>query len=460
MAAGHGSSEAPPPIPPHPTSIAGRVTARLPSSFTLPTDSFTKKNLAREFSLYPADLISRYRTFVRANASQVSSIESALRSVTYILPGRFNETPLTSEAVYTSLTLLTAFHTNLLSPSPDASSAQHLPPQARYEKWCRAAGGSIYSRASALLRTIQYTQLLCEMFAKRSGEKIRWRVVVFLELVKAMCRLLMLRVTGNRPIIASSIGAESQDRISNPEEIEPDRPKMTEFTPVTQSENHEGANGHILTPDSGYASDTTTATSTSYKMPRTGLLLPSELPTANTTSPSPLSISDYLSSRALTPDSLKRPTSLVPPLLTTKASLAELLSILRPLLYALALQQFATTPTPPGVTRNNWKHAWTPWLLGIGMEVLSRQLAAQDVAERRAGGWKSLSVVEREEASRRSWGLGWWALRGGFYANVTKGVVEGVAEKLKGKPLLGMVGDMVEDYGWLWDEYYFATATV
>ena len=392
-------------------------------------------------------------------------MESALRSVTYILPGRFNETPLTSEAVYTSLTLLSSFHTNLLRPDPTAPSAKRLSPQARYERWCHATGGTIYTRASASLRTVQYTQLLCEMFAKRSGEKIRWRIVVFLELVKAICRILMSRMTGWRPVIASSIGAESHERITG--EGGEDGPiENGDIAPPSAPKGEEEilANGHIITSgDSGYASD-----ATEYKMPRTGLLLPTQLPVSNS---SPLSsatsISTYLSSRALTSDELKPAPLLVLPLHTAKAQLAELLSILRPVIYALALQRAATISSSmtnlPGAAsspRRDWKHAWTPWLLGIGLEILSRQLSAQSIHETRIGGAKSLSVVEREEAARRGWGMGWWALRGGFYENVSRGVVDGVVGKLKGKMVLDMVGVVVEDYAWLWDEYYFATATV
>ena len=296
------------------------------------------------------------------------------------------------------------------------------------------------------------------MLAKRSGEKIRWRVVVFLEFVKAVCRLLMSRVTGLRPVIASSIGAESQERITSEEQ-----PENGGIAPKLYGNEDAIAIGHVSPSDSGYASEA----ATEYKMPRTGLLLPAQLPT---TSSSPLSsassISDYLSSRAITSDELKPPYRLVHELQSAKATLAELFYILRPVIYALALQRAATatisSPALPGGASNkrDWKHAWTPWLLGIGMEILSQQLAKQDMQETVVGGWKGMSVVEREEATRRSWSMGWWVLRGGFYENVTKGVVEGLAAKLKGKPLLNMVGDVVEDYGWLWDEYYFSTATV
>ena len=35
-----------------------------------------------------------------------------------------------------------------------------------------------------------------------------------------------------------------------------------------------------------------------------------------------------------------------------------------------------------------------------------------------------------------------------------------MTEKLKGRPLLDMVGGVVEDYEYLWNEYYFSTATM
>ena len=42
----------------------------------------------------------------------------------------------------------------------------------------------------------------------------------------------------------------------------------------------------------------------------------------------------------------------------------------------------------------------------------------------------------------------------------TRTWIQAFAHKLKGKPLLDMLGAVVEDYDWLWDEYYFSTATM
>lgn len=38
--------------------------------------------------------------------------------------------------------------------------------------------------------------------------------------------------------------------------------------------------------------------------------------------------------------------------------------------------------------------------------------------------------------------------------------ITGVTRRLRNKPLLDMVGGVIEDYEYLWDEYYFSTATM
>jgi len=49
-----------------------------------------------------------------------------------------------------------------------------------------------------------------------------------------------------------------------------------------------------------------------------------------------------------------------------------------------------------------------------------------------------------------------WVLLLTYY----RGLVHGVADKLRGKPILDMVGTIIEDYEFLWDQYYFPTATL
>ncbi|KAL6720135.1 hypothetical protein ACLMJK_002056 [Lecanora helva] len=374
------------------TSISARLQTQVPSTYL---------NL-------PSQWISSYNSFVKANAAQVSQIESGLRSLTYIIPGRFHDAPLASESLQTFLSLLTAYNTHLL-PSPSPPS-----PAARYQHFCKLAS-PLYARCAALLRTIQYTQLLCEMFAKRAGEKVRWRVVVVLEIVKALLRLLMGRASGNRTLVETGVGDERQDR-----RVDDDRGALS----VEAAEAETG----------------------DWKMPRTGMRLP-QLPLPSGVSGE--NITDFLGKRVISADEIKSENRLVRRITSAQGQIAEIMWVLRPVMYALALQRYQTN-----------KRDWRPWAIGLAMEVASRQFAKKDVKESVVGGMRALSGVEKEELSRRGWGMAWWGMRGAFYENITREYIRGFAGKLKGKPLLDLVGVIVEDYDYLWDEYYFSTATL
>lgn len=211
------------------------------------------------------------------------------------------------------------------------------------------------------------------MAAKRRGEKSRWRAVVLLEGIKAICRLLLLRLTNSRPLLSPPLPQRDADpsTIEESQEAGPDSP------PSERSEDAE------------------------WTMPRTGLTLP--------TLPSSSDISTYLLSKVLTADDIKPPKALLHRV-SGKGELAEVLYILRPVIYAVAMQYWAS--------KN--RKSWQPWLLGVAVEYGARQLAKRDLQERRAGGMRSLTALEKEELKKRGWGLGWWLMRGAFYETFTK----------------------------------------
>lgn len=219
------------------------------------------------------------------------------------------------------------------------------------------------------------------MVARRKGPKVRWRVVVFLEFIKAMCRLLLLRLTNSRPLVSPPLPVREADPGTMEKELE-------------ENVTFDGMEPSLEPSESSSSSDL------SWTMPRTGLALPS-LPDSN-------DITNYLLSKVLTADDIKPPKALLHRV-SGQGQLAEILYILRPVLYALAMQRWS---------RN--KRDWRPWLLGFGLEYGSRQLAKKDLKERVAGGLRGLTGLEREELKKRGWGMGWWVMRGAFYENVTK----------------------------------------
>lgn len=164
-------------------------------------------------------------------------------------------------------------------------------------------------------------------------------------------------------------------------------------------------------------------------MPRTGMSLPS-LPTAS-------DITSYLLSRVLTPDDIKPATKLLNQL-RGSGQAAEVLHILAPLVYATCLA--LSKASSPEARRR----AWGPWLAGFAVEYAARQLRDKGLRT---------TALERDEWRRRGWSMGWWAMRGPFYESVVKGVVEGVRKRVP-----GVIGGILEDYEYLWENYYFSTS--
>lgn len=270
-----------------------------------------------------------------------------------------------------------------------------------------------------LLQMVIYTELLCEMTAKRrGGEKSRWNVVVLLEAIKAICRLLLLRITRSRPLVTPVLPErEPIPEETSEDELEEDISKseselMDEVAPEGAAAAEALLNGSAKRPHER-----------DWKMPRTGMKLPSL--------PNPGDISSYLLGRVLTADDIKPATKLLNQLQGVGHA-AEVLQILAPLIYATAL------------ARSKNKKSWTPWLVGLSVEYAARQLRERSLRT---------TPLERDEWNKRGWSMAWWMMRGAFYENATKGIVGGVTKRMP-----AFIGGILEDYEYLWENYYFSTS--
>lgn len=270
-----------------------------------------------------------------------------------------------------------------------------------------------YRRIATVLQMVMYTELLCEMSAKRrGGEKRRWHVVVLIEAIKAVCRLLLMRTTNSRQLVSPALPEREPIPESSDDEAEDGQP-----TPESQSE-------FMMMDDLSSSTLLKAPHEKDWAMPRTGMSMPS-LPNSS-------DIGGYLVGRVLTADDIRPATKLLNRL-RGGSQAAEVLHILAPLVYAVLLM------------RSKNKKSWTPWIAGLAVEYAARQL-------RDVGGTR-MTALERDEWQRRGWAMGWWAMRGAFYENVTKGFVGGVTRRMP-----GFIGGIMDDYAYLWENYYFATS--
>ncbi|KAI1437887.1 peroxisome membrane protein [Xylaria sp. CBS 124048] len=347
-----------------------------------------------------------YGDFITKNAHQVSQIEGALSTLTYIIPGRFRDAEIASEAVHSAVQLVTLYHDTVLrnASSKVSSFTAKIPgPHARYTKFWTSKSG-LYRKVALFLQVIQYTELLCEMAAKRRGEKIRWRVIIMLEACKAICRLILMRVTKSRPLVTPPLPERetipTQDDASDNDMLTGDEPAGVDMNGSAKSKRQK-----------------------KWTMPRTNSSLP-DLPT-------PADIGSYLQGRVLKADDIKPPAKLLNKL-SKPGQVSEMLHILSPLIYAIALSQ----------SKN--RKSWAPWIIGLSIEYASRQL--------REGGLRSTSL-EQAEWSKRYQAAAWWLMKGAFYENVTKGLVNGVRDRVP-----SIVSGVMADYEYLWDNYYYSTS--
>lgn len=427
----------------------------------------------RSYSITPSDLShkvanlpSLYADYVASNPQSVGQVESGLRNLTYLLPGaRLQESELAAESVHTFVSLISIYHDHLLkkranaagsSASSTSSKTSTTSPKrsshARYTMFW-SDSSSTYTKIATILKLVQYTELLWEMAARRrGGERSRWRVVVFLESFKALLRLVLMRLTNSRLLATPPLPQredfviETQEESS--EEISED--DMTLLDPMPFEPKDAFSETGVLTPP---MSDSDKIPHTShrdaYTMPRTGFVMPSM--------PNPHTVSAYLLEHVITPDDIKPVQQLMHRLTSFKGQAAEILYVLRPVIYAILMQRVARRY---GYEGTKWKKVWSPWIVGLTIEYFARQLAKEDLTSRIPGARNGLSALEREEFTKRGWNMAWWGMRGAFYENVTKTAVNKVANALRGKPILDMAGGVVDDYEHLWGNYWFSTSTM
>ncbi|CAG8515423.1 9632_t:CDS:2 [Acaulospora morrowiae] len=358
-------------------------------------------------------LLEKYEDWTLKNASQISSIESFLRTLTYILP------------VFAALNLIGLYHDSILVRASENLPPSKKPAPSSHNRYTRywINSSKTYQRASLALTFLQYTDVLMEMgVQKKWGKEAKWRLIVLIELFKAICRILLLRKTHERTVINPPIPRREVD------------PSI--FNEENRSSNSFVSNGHagnLMDVHRSKEFETWTGKYTGRIHDRISVVQK-----GITHYPA---VSDYLMSKVLMVEDVQKPSELVHKL-QSYGTLGELLYIIRPLLYVLALRKYGN-------------RSWRPWLLSLSIELVTRIMESYYYKRRIPGGYRWSSSLEKEEKKRRIRQFFFYILRGPFYEQFTKPKINNFCHAVSNKPILSLFGGILRDYQPLWENIYF-----
>lgn len=114
-----------------------------------------------------------YEQWVKRHGALVLSVEESLRGLTIMLPDRFGESEVSSEAIYTFLNLMSLYHSRILGDLGIVDI--HVPENAQ-------KAVSVYQNTIHVLRN---SQIFIEMVVRTmAGTKARYRTILLIESTK------------------------------------------------------------------------------------------------------------------------------------------------------------------------------------------------------------------------------------------------------------------------------------
>ncbi|GAA5902052.1 hypothetical protein JCM5296_007564 [Sporobolomyces johnsonii] len=415
--------------------------------------------------------IASYEATLLSNASRIASIESTLRTLTWFIPGRFHDAELASESLYSVINLISLYHDSILHRAVSSLPAPLRPPSSSHARYTRhfTTHSLPYKRMAQLLSIIQSVELLLEMAVrKRKGRDGAEKAVIALEAIKAALRLGLMGATKGRPGVQPPVAEREVD----PAVLESNRERLLRMRKVAAGANTlprstadimmqrlDGGNDAELGLLDGEVEekDFWTGAKTGYVRPTLASLrkdgdAPVGDPTShfNTGARTKDVGKEYLMSKTLTIEDVKRPQDLVEKAKGVK-KLAEVIWILRPLIYVIAIRRYGRRHT-------------LPYLLSLALEYLAyslRQSSTSRLAGSKASGPmlpNAPSELEKQETSKRAKAFWWYLVRGPVWESWTKPQLEAVSSVFADKPIVGFVSTLINDYTPLIDDYYYYTA--
>ncbi|KAI8577025.1 hypothetical protein K450DRAFT_254027 [Umbelopsis ramanniana AG] len=373
------------------------------------------------------ELLKKYEDFLISNASQITSIEGTLRSITYFLPGRFHDAEFASQALFAGLNVLGLYHDSILrkaalSQGKPAEETDGSPFNKYKAYWFSKS--PMHKKISLILSLISYTQVVLEMaVSKKLGKRAQWRLVFGVELFKAALRMTLLQLTNNRMLLS-------------PNHLQRDVDPATLGHPPAAAQQPEAKTW--IGKKTGLRHPLMQATidiNGAAKQAASGFTLDQKYN----------DVTDFLMSKVLTPEKLRKPEDTVS-MLNGLGRLGEMLYILRPLIYVLAIFKFG-------------RYSWRPWLISLAVESASQAAVSRSFTSPYGSTKSTMSALEKAELSRRYHQMWFNLLRGRFYEQFTRPRLEKFCVATQDRFLISIIAGVIRDYQPLWEKVYFYTSS-
>jgi len=122
-------------------------------------------------------LAEQYEKVVVKYADSIPQIESVARTLLFLLPGRWRDSEVKTEAIYAAINLVSLFNYVIISKAKLGTNK----------------GNIFNSKYSIFLLVLQYTEVLIEILAKqKTSSYTKWTIIFIIEYLKAIFKFMQL----------------------------------------------------------------------------------------------------------------------------------------------------------------------------------------------------------------------------------------------------------------------------
>ncbi|KAH9488916.1 Peroxisomal membrane protein pex16 [Bulinus truncatus] len=343
------------------------------------------------------NLYQEYKNAISNNYTAIAQFESAFRLVSYAIAGRFEDSTILSELLYSASNLLVLFNDAIIKKAsgilPKVSPSQE--------------------RLQSLVTILEYVGVFIEVTAQRLyGEIGKWIAITVLQIAKSVCRFLLF--------VKHDVGIQAVPPITpiDREAILKQAVVEKQKLQIVEESTQQTENTLAVAPN------------VTFLLKRSGKVMRS-LSTAP-----PMKLRDWKLPKA--PGGILKTSkeNFKPTKLSRTQVWGECLYIIKPLIHLTSLYCCGTS-------------SFKPWLLSSGLDVTSLYLI---------GDTKELNPQEQAELRKRALMLAMYLLRSPFYERYSKkkvlGLLRGLSNTIPGVSLI--LGPLM-DYLPVWQKIYFYT---